>query len=129
MNEFLSSQNSDPTEFDLLKKRNKSALTYNKVNRFRAMMGDKKNRRRTIVSKIIGTFNKKNKKFPKNCGLQELASKESDQRLKEVRDIFKSEKTMSNNVKSLQKEKKINDTIVAFMSLFMIILCFYQVCD
>jgi hypothetical protein len=47
----------------------------------------------------------------------------------DIREIFKSEKLMSNNVKSLQKEKKTNDTIVALMSFFMIILCFYQVCE
>jgi hypothetical protein len=84
---------------------------------------NEKKRRKTKNKKVMKAF-KKNKHI--RATMAGLAAKEKDQMSKEVRSIFKSESLMSNNIKSLQKEKKINDTIVAIISFIMIILCFYQ---
>lgn len=84
-------------------------------------------RRKTKGSQMLKTFKKKKKKSKiQRTSLAALASKEKDQMSKEVRSIFKTDSLMSNNIKSLQKEKKINDTIVAIISFVLIILCFYQ---
>lgn len=72
--------------------------------------------------KLVG---KSKPRLEKKCFI-EMASKEKDQMAMEVRSIYKSEYLMTNNIKSLQKERKINDTIVALMSFIMIILCFSQ---
>ena len=45
---------------------------------------------------------------------------------KDIKAIFKSDTQTKNNIKSLKKEVKINDTIVAIISFITIILCFVQ---
>lgn len=45
---------------------------------------------------------------------------------KDVKEIFNSETQSKNTMKSLKKEVKINDTIVAIISFIIIILCFFQ---
>lgn len=44
----------------------------------------------------------------------------------EIRDMFKGDIILTNNINSRTKEKKINDTIVAIISFIMIILGFTQ---
>ena len=84
-------------------------------------------RRNTKGKEMMKNFKKIKKQKPKpKVSLINLAEKEKDHLSKEVRGIFKSDSLLSNNIKSLQKERKINDTIVAIISFIMIILCFYQ---
>jgi hypothetical protein len=85
---------------------------------------DYKKRRKTKGRIMLKNFKKK--KSSNRMTLAALASKEKDQMSMEVRSIFKSDSLMTNNIKSLQKEKKINDTIVALISFIIIILCFFQ---
>ncbi len=62
----------------------------------------------------------------KKSTLALYAEKEKSKRSKDVRSLFLSESLMTNDLKSLQKEKKINDTIVALISFIIIVLCFVQ---
>lgn len=80
--------------------------------------------RKTMGRKILKSFGRKKKR---KGFLGQLAKSEKEQRAKEVLEIFRSDKIKTNNIKSLQKERKINDTIVAIISLFLIMMCFYQV--
>jgi hypothetical protein len=45
---------------------------------------------------------------------------------KDVKEIFNSDTQSKNTMKSLKKEVKINDTIVAIISSIIIVLCFFQ---
>jgi hypothetical protein len=82
-----------------------------------------KKKRKTKNKKVMKVV-KKNKNM--RASMAGLKLKERNQMSNEVRSIFMSDSLMSNNIKSLQKERKINDTIVALISFIMIILCFYQ---
>lgn len=44
----------------------------------------------------------------------------------EVEDLFEGKILTGNNIKSLKKERKINDTIVATISFIIILLSFFQ---
>jgi hypothetical protein len=85
-----------------------------------------KKRRNTKGQKMLRVFKKQHKEKKNRISLESLATKEKVQIAKELRSIFKSDSLMTNNIKSLQKERKINDTIVALISFIIIILCFYQ---
>ena len=50
-----------------------------------------------------------------------------DVKYNEIKRLLKSDTRVRHNIKKLFKEKTINDTIVAVMSLISIILAFYQV--
>ena len=45
---------------------------------------------------------------------------------KEIKDVFTVETQTKNNLNQLRKEEKINDTIVASISIIIIILSFFQ---
>ena len=57
----------------------------------------------------------------------ELAEKQQIKLKNDIRNIFKSSQFRNHNLKSLQKELKINDTIVAIISTIIILLSFIQV--
>lgn len=53
--------------------------------------------------------------------------KENERKTENIRSILKSEMTTLSNIKALNKEKAINDTIVAVISFISIVLAFFQV--
>lgn len=67
-----------------------------------------------------------NKNKP-SLDLAKIVNQHRAQMSKEVRLIFQSQSLLTNNLKSLTKERKINDTIVSMLSFIMIILSFLQV--
>ena len=84
-------------------------------------------------SKMLKTFYKLNtiktiqrKKSPKKKDESEKNNNEEIRKSNEIRELLKSEGNISKNIKSLNKERKINDTIVAVMTFLGIILCFLQ---
>lgn len=83
------------------------------------MKGSKK-----IMNKLfkLKTKNTLQKKEEENANEEDKSYQQ-----KEIRELLKSETMITRNVKSLNKEKKINDTIVAVMSFLSIIICFCQV--
>ncbi len=85
---------------------------------------DVKNKKKLKGKKTFKVSIKKKKSY--RVSMAGFRSQEKDHQSRQIKEIFKSETLMSNNVKSLLKEKKINDTIVALISFFIIILCFYQ---
>jgi hypothetical protein len=82
-------------------------------------------KRKTKGKLILRSFKKQKIKGAINAKMMEiLATKEfSDM---DVKAIFNGD-TVIKNIKTRRKELKTNDTIVAIISLIMIILCFYQV--
>ncbi len=58
---------------------------------------------------------------------EELAKKHQIKLKNDIKNIFKSSQFINHNLKSLQKELKINDTIVAIISTIIILLSFIQV--
>lgn len=81
---------------------------------------DKKSNGKIIKQNTI----KKKKSF--RTSLVNFRNKEKESLTQNVKQVLKSETLMSNNNKSLSKEKKINDTIVALISFFIILISFYQ---
>jgi hypothetical protein len=101
----------------------RSILEFSASNNENVSTKTEKKKRKTKNKKVMKGV-KKNKNM--RASMAGLKSKEKNQMSNEVRSIFMSDSLMSNNIKSLQKERKINDTIVALISFIMIILCFYQ---
>ena len=75
--------------------------------------------------KILKEKKKRTKKikYPQSV----LAEKEKLKLNKDIKKLFKSSQFSNQNLKSLQKELKINDTIVAVISSIIILLSFIQV--
>jgi len=81
---------------------------------------DKKSNGKIMKQNMI----KKKKSF--RTSLVNFRNKEKESLTQNVKQVLKSESLMSNNNKSLSKEKKINDTIVALISFCIILISFYQ---
>jgi hypothetical protein len=83
-------------------------------------------KRRTKGKLILRSFKKKKLKFQTNAKkvFDILTTKEFNDN--DLKAIFNGD-TVIKNIKTRRKELKTNDTIVAVISLIMIILCFYQV--
>ena len=117
--ESISIQN----EIKIKKSRSNIVAKYEAVN----VSSDEENvNQRTKGQKILKSFKKNKINIKPKISLNEFATKEKKQISNEVREIFKAETKTIHNIKSLNKERKVNDTIVAISSLFMIILSFYQ---
>lgn len=57
----------------------------------------------------------------------EIAEKQKFKLKNDIKNLFKSSQFINHNLKSFQKELKINDTIVAIISTIIILLSFIQV--
>ena len=78
-----------------------------------------------MMSKLMKLNTKSTSVFKKEDEQSNLEDKTHQQ--KEIRELLKSETMITRNIKTLNKEKKINDTIVAVMSFMSIIICICQV--
>ena len=85
-----------------------------------------KKRKQSDDNKMNKVVKKYKVKYNKTNFNKEIFKKSDEAKSKEIQELFSSEHLQANNIKSLLKESKINDTIVALISLFIIVLCFIQ---
>lgn len=87
----------------------------------------KKSQNSKTPKKLSNKNIKKEKKKKKLFSQSELIERQQIKTKNDIKNIFRSSQFINHNLKSLQKELKINDTIVAIISSIIILLSFIQV--